>query len=399
MDIYLLIIIKMLKKITIIGGAGHVGLAFALICASKNIKVHIHDINSSSLELIKNGKLPHKENNAQKILKKALNKKLFTFSNNFKDIKLNNINIVCLGTPVDEFLNPQHKEFLALFENLKNYLKNEQHIIIRSTVYPGTTQFLYNIFKKNNKKINVTFYPERFVQGSAIDEFNNFPQIIGPVNKQSEVECTKFLKSLSKEIIVLSPVEAELTKLFLNSYRYVQFSIANQFYKIADSLDLDYKKIDHAMRYKYKRGNVPSPGLTSGPCLFKDTMQLYSFAKNDFSLGINAMTTNEGIVAYIVDKLKKEINLTNKVVGILGMAFKAEIDDRRSSLSYKLKKILIMNSKKVLTTDPFVKDDDEIISLEKTLKNSDILILATPHKIYKKIKTKKLLIDIWNFIK
>jgi UDP-N-acetyl-D-mannosaminuronic acid dehydrogenase len=127
-------------------------------------------------------------------------------------------------------------------------------------------------------------------------------------------------------------------------------------------------------------------------------MQLYSFAKNDFSLGMNAITTNEEIVTYIVNKLKKEINLSKKVVGILGMAFKAEIDDRRSSLSYKLKKILIMNSKKVLTTDPFVKDDDEIISLEKTLKNSDILILATPHKIYKKIKTKKLLIDIWNFI-
>jgi len=105
----------MFKKITIIGGAGHVGLAFALICASKNIKVHIHDINSNSLRLIKNGKLPHKENNAQKILKHALNKKLFTFSNNLKDIKLNNINIVCLGTPIDEFLNPQHKEFLALF--------------------------------------------------------------------------------------------------------------------------------------------------------------------------------------------------------------------------------------------------------------------------------------------
>ncbi len=152
------------------------------------------------------------------------------------------------------------------------------------------------------------------------------------------------------------------------------------------------------MRYKYKRGNVPSPGLTSGPCLLKDTMQLYSFAKNDFSLGMNAITTNEEIVTYIVNKLKKEINLSKKVVGILGMAFKAEIDDRRSSLSYKLKKILIMNSKKVLTTDPFVKDDDDIISLEKTLKNSDILILATPHKIYKKIKTKKLLIDIWNFI-
>ena len=192
-------------------------------------------------------------------------------------------------------------------------------------------------------------------------------------------------------------MEAELTKLFLNSYRYIQFSIANQFYKIADSANLSYEKINHAMSYKYKRGNVPSPGLTSGPCLFKDTMQLYSFAKNDFSLGMDAMTTNEGIVNYIVEKIKKQTDISNKTVGILGMAFKAESDDNRSSLSYKLKNILGMFAKNVLTTDPFIQDDKDLINLQKILKNSDILILATPHKVYKKIKTKKKIIDIWNF--
>ena len=111
------------------------------------------------------------------------------------------------------------------------------------------------------------------------------------------------------------------------------------------------------------------------------------------------MTTNEGIVNYIVEKIKLETDLSTKVVGILGMAFKAESDDRRNSLSYKLKKILLIYSKKVLSTDPFVKDDDEIISLPMVLKKSNILILATPHKIYKKIQTKKPLIDIWNIIK
>ena len=163
-------------------------------------------------------------------------------------------------------------------------------------------------------------------------------------------------------------MEAELTKLFLNSYRYVQFSIANQFYKIADNMNLDYEKIANAMTFKYQRGNIPSPGFTAGPCLFKDTMQLYSFAKNDFTLGLDAMSTNEGIVIYIVDKLKKKYNLSKKTVGILGMSFKAENDDIRSSLSYKLKKILLINAKKVLTTDPYVKNDKEIISLNKTIK-------------------------------
>jgi len=386
----------MFREITIIGGAGHVGLAFALICAKKNIKVHINDINSNSIKLIQKGKLPHKEKNAKKILSFALKNNLFTFSTKLENIKLNKIIIICLGTPIDEFLNPQYKIIINLFNNLNKYLKNDQHIIIRSTVSPGTTNFIHDFLKKKKRKINVTFYPERFIQGFAIEEFEQFPQIIGPVNKSSEKECLKFLNQFSKEIIILKPKEAELTKLFLNSYRYVQFSIANQFYKIADSANLDYKKINYAMRHKYKRGNIPSPGFTAGPCLFKDTMQLYSFSKHEFTLGVNAMTTNEGIVNYIVEKIKLKNNLSTKIIGILGMSFKAESDDIRNSLSYKLKKILLINSKQVLTTDPFVKNDNEILDLSSVLRKSDILIIATPHKIYKRIKTKKPLIDIWN---
>ena len=386
----------MFKEITIIGGAGHVGLAYTLICVSKNIKVHINDTNINSINLIKKGILPHKEKNGSKILKTALNKKLISFSHKIEEIKLNKINIVCLGTPIDEFLNPQHKKLIELFNKLKKILKNNQHIILRSTVSPGTTRFLHNMLNKNKKNIRVTFYPERFIQGYAIEEFNEFPQIIGSVDKKAEIECKNFLKQLKSEIICLNPEEAELTKLFLNSYRYVQFSIANQFFKIAKNAKLNYKKINYAMSHNYKRGKVPSPGFTAGPCLFKDTMQLYSFSKNDFSLGIEAMTTNEGIADFIVDKIKEENELSKKNVGILGMAFKPESDDIRNSLSYKLKKILQLNAKAVLTTDPYVKNDKNIKSFEYVKKNSDILIIATPHKIYKKIKTKKLIYNIWN---
>ncbi len=387
----------MIKEITVIGGAGHVGLAFALICVRSKIKVHIHDTNFKALELVKKGIMPHKEKGGDIILKGALKKNLISFSNNLNQLKLNKINIICIGTPVDEFMNSKYSVIISHLHDLKKYIKKNNHLIIRSTVAPGTTDFIHDFFKKNGKQVNVTFYPERFVQGKAIEEFDQYPQIIGPVNKNSEKETLKLLKQISKETIILKPKEAELTKLFLNSYRYVQFSIANQFYKIADSEKLDYSKINHAMTFKYKRGNIPTPGLTAGPCLLKDTLQLYSYAKNDFSLGINAVTTNEGIVEYIVKKLNFDYDMSKKTIGILGMAFKADIDDNRTSLSYKLKKLLKMQAKKVLITDPYVKNDKEILTLQKVIKNSDILILATPHKIYKKIKTKKTIIDIWNF--
>ena len=385
----------MFKEITIIGGAGHVGLAFALICISKNIKVHIHDVNKHSINLIKKGIMPHKEKNSLKLLKYGLKNKFFSFSTDIKKIKLNNINIICLGTPIDEFLNPQYNILTNIIKKLSKYLNETHHLVIRSTVFPGTTKYLYDLLLKNNKKIKMTFFPERFVQGFALEEFNKFPHIIGSINKKSEIECKKFLKVFSNEIILMKTEEAEITKLFLNSYRYVQFSIANQFYKIANDANLDYKLIDHAMKYKYERGNMPSPGFTAGPCLFKDTMQLNAFSKNNFSLGMEAMTTNEGLVNYLIDKINKKYNLSKNTVGILGMSFKAESDDTRNSLSYKLKKILSLYSKEVLTTDPFVKTDKDIYPLQYVIKKSNILIIATPHKLYKNIKTKKTIINIW----
>ena len=385
----------MIKEITIIGGAGHVGLAFALICTSKKIKVHIHDINKESLRLINKGVMPHKEKNGAKYLRKAIKNNLLTFSSNFDDIKLNKINIVCLGTPIDEFLNPQYNILIDIVKKLIKHLKNESHLIIRSTVFPGTTRFLHQLLENNKKNIKMSFFPERFVQGLALEEFNKFPHIIGSINKKSENECKKFLSIFSKDIISMKPEEAEITKLFLNSYRYIQFSIANQFYKIADTADLNYKKINHAMKYKYKRGNIPSPGFTAGPCLFKDTMQLSAFSNNNFSLGMEAMSTNEGLVNYLVNKIKNKHNLSKITIGILGMSFKAESDDIRNSLSYKIKKVLSIHAKKVLTSDPYVKNDKDIKSLDYVKNKSDILIIATPHNIYKKIKTKKTIYNVW----
>jgi UDP-N-acetyl-D-mannosaminuronic acid dehydrogenase len=152
------------------------------------------------------------------------------------------------------------------------------------------------------------------------------------------------------------------------------------------------------MRRNYPRGEMPGAGFAAGPCLFKDTMQLAAFYRNQFSLGFAAMLVNEGMPQFIVDQIAAQHRLQEITVGLLGMAFKANIDDPRSSLSYKLKKLLAMKAGRVLTTDPFVKGDRDLVPLETVLAESDVLVLCTPHKAYKDLDLgNRPVFDIWNF--
>jgi UDP-N-acetyl-D-mannosaminuronic acid dehydrogenase len=178
----------------------------------------------------------------------------------------------------------------------------------------------------------------------------------------------------------------------------VKFAVANQFYMMAESKGLDYETIRSAIRQDYPRAaDLPSAGFAAGPCLFKDTMQLAAFSDNNFSLGHSAMLVNEGMPLFIVSQLEKKYDLSAMTVGILGMAFKADSDDIRSSLSYKLKRVLKFRAKNVLTTDSMVSTsiDKDLMPLERVLQEADILILATPHREYKDIVTDKPLVDMW----
>ena len=203
---------------------------------------------------------------------------------------------------------------------------------------------------------------------------------------------------LTDKIISLSPAEAELAKLFTNSWRYIQFAISNQFYQMAVQHDLDFCRIYDAIRYEYPRSQgFCGAGFAAGPCLFKDTMQLAAFSNNRFFLGHAAMLVNEGLPNFMVERLKGKYGLEDKTVGILGMAFKANNDDKRESLSYKLKKILEIEAKKVLCSDVYI-DEEGFVSAEKLIKESDIIVIGAAHKEYKAlvIDESKIIVDVWN---
>ena len=388
-----------LPQITVVGGCGHVGLPLSVAFSNKGQKVCVLDINETAIGMINEGKAPFLESNLEKCLKKAIKNNSFSATSNPECICKSEVIIIIIGTPVDKHLNPELVKLKNMIAGYFDYFKDGQLIILRSTVYPGTSKIINDMLINKGFKIDFGFCPERIAQGNSLKELTQLPQIISSFTKSGLNRCRKLFSLLTDDIIELEPMEAELAKLFTNSWRYINFAVANQFYMVANDFGLDFYKIHSAMTYNYPRTKgFPKAGFAAGPCLFKDTMQLASFYKNNFFLGHAAMLVNEGLPNYIVARLKESYNLGKLKVGILGMTFKADSDDTRESLSFKLKKLLEIETKKVYCSDYYL-NFDYLVSEEELIKNSDIILIAAPHVKYLKLDYKdKKVFDIWNFL-
>ena len=387
--------------LTVVGGGGHVGIPLVLAFAEVGMTVNINDVNEAVLALLRSGKLPFIEHGAAPLLSKALANNRLIFTSQPAAISRRGPVIVTIGTPVDEFLNPVRKAVQDCIDALLPFLDDEQLLVLRSTVYPGTTAWLDTYLKRLGRNLKVAFCPERVVQGNGIKELGAMPQIVSGTSKEAEEEAVALFRKIVPELVVVKPLEAEFAKLFSNAYRYIEFAATNQFYMIAKSAGADYQAIMQAMKHNYPRlKSFPRPGFAAGPCLFKDTMQLAAFARNQFGLGQAAMQVNEGLVLQLVDDLRRAYDISNMTIGLLGMAFKAEIDDTRASLSYKLKRTLQMFARDVLATDPFVTTDPAILPFDEVVDRSDMLILCTPHSAYADADLDgKPVVDVWGFLK
>jgi UDP-N-acetyl-D-mannosaminuronic acid dehydrogenase len=386
--------------LAIVGGCGHVGLPLGLAFARKGYQVDLLDTSPDKVAMVNGGRMPFHEDDAAGLLVQSLQAGLIKATTDPAVLEDAAAIIVTIGTPVDEYLDPSVGEFDRSMTRLLEQVRPGQLLILRSTVFPGMTDRLARQLEHSGRTdVDLAYCPERIVQGKSLHELEQLPQLVAGATQRAADRAAALFRVVCPKVFFLRPVEAELAKLFCNAWRYINFAIANQFYVTAQHFGADFHTIYGALREDYPRmQSLARPGFAAGPCLLKDTMQLGAFNHGSFVLGQAAMMINEGLPYLVVQDLKRDYPLSEMTVGILGMAFKPNSDDPRSSLSYKLRKVLLLECKQVLCTDPFV-PDPELTPLAEVLDRADLLIVGTPHDCYKGLQYRQPVVDITSTIK
>ncbi len=370
--------------VSIIGGAGHVGLGLALVLTDASYRVFGVDLNKDANAMIMSGKMPFIEHKGDEFLNRALANGLLEMTDSAEPLAGSETVVIVLGTPIDENLNPNLRPLFSVIEkSVIPNLHDQQLILLRSTVSPGTTLRVKELIEsRTGKTCGKDFYlaytPERVLQTKAIEEIQRLPQLIGAFDHASQAKAAAFFSSFIRgECIFLTPVEAELTKLITNMARYVEFALANEFYLVADSYGANIHRILEAANKDYPRMRVPRPGPNvGGPCLYKDgffLVERIAFPE----LISTAFKINEGMTMHLVKHLRTLSPSVSKV-GVLGLTFKADCDDTRNSLSFKLLKQLRAQGYEAVVVDPFVPGRED----PSVLKNCDAVILMTPHSAF-----------------
>ncbi|MGI9602731.1 MAG: nucleotide sugar dehydrogenase [Acidimicrobiales bacterium] len=387
------------SKVVIVGGCGRVGLPLGLALADSGHAVVLYDIDATAVDTVGAAKMPFDEEGAQEILEATIANGTLRASTDASVVSGVDHVVVVVGTPVDEHFNPDAEMVLRAVEDITPYLRDGQHLVLRSTVYPGVTALVERLLDQHGLALEVSYCPERIAEGKALTELYSLPQIVSGRTPEALAAANELFGSLTDQIVELDVEEAELAKLITNTWRYIKFAAANQLYMIANDFGLDYERIREGLARDYPRAaDLPGAGLAAGPCLLKDTMQLAAFNRNNFSLGHASMQINEGLPLYLVDRIEQSYDLTSMTVGLLGMAFKAGSDDTRESLSYKMKRLLRLRARQVLCADPLVTTDPDLMPLAEVVQQADLLVIAAPHQEFADIDTQLPVIDIWNLL-
>ena len=400
--------------LVVIGG-GRVGLPLAALMASKGLRVAVKEKDKNIIKSIILKKSPFKERGLNSLLKKT-NIKCFN-----KNIPKSNCYLITVGTPLRQNIETDLSQITDVIDEIINS-KNVKNslFILRSTIAPYTSKFISEYIEKmtkleSGKDFFLSYCPERIVEGEAIKELSELPQIIGVNENQAWIRSKNIFRNIleGKKILKSTWKEAELSKLFTNIYRYINFAIPNYFMMIANHFDVEPFNLFDLMRFEYERNKgLKNPGLTAGTCLRKD----YGMISENFphtDLILQAHKVNEFMPMFIIN-LIKNLNIKNKKIGIMGYTFKKDSDDVRDSLTPKIYRYINkLVPKKVNISDynlPTGSYNDinnkmrfKNFTEKDLIKQSDIIVIATNHSNYEDILrknnlSKKIIIDPWRVL-
>lgn len=373
------------------------GLPLGLSFALRGLHVTLLDLDPAKVNMVNAGQMPFRERGGEEALRRVAGRTL-SATLDARSLQGAQAVVTVVGTPVDRHLNPTVNELYRGVDDVLQQVADGTLFVLRSTVYPGVTRLTYTRINSLGRRIPLAFCPERIAEGRALEELESLPQIVSAFDLEAMAMARELFLLIAPEVIELDPMEAELAKLFTNSWRYLNFAISNQFFTIARRCGLDFYRVYEAVTRDYPRMKAFSrPGFAAGPCLLKDTLQLAAFCDNTFFMGHAAMLVNEGLPNAIVAELR-EGGIERQCVAILGMAFKGDSDDKRESLSYRLRSMLSLYAREVVCTDPYV-SDPSLVPLDVALGKADVIVLGAPHAVYRSLNLPpgKKVVDIWNF--
>ena len=398
-------------------GVGHVGLPLSLKLWQAGHDVFLVDIDEDKIEKLALGEMPFLEEGCDDILAKAAGTSRFkpiTYGDaGFADVVGSaDYLVLTLGTPLGTDYTFRYDQYFDVLERMVPHLPSGVTLIVRSTVAP---HFTHNVVTSRiaaqrdwipGTDFHVAFCPERLVQGEAVSGIDALPEIIGADDPETARRADALFRSLSEHKLIhhVKTVEAELAKLFLNTFRYTLFGLANEFAFIAEQYDADMFEILRAANGGYPRGGIPRPGPSRGPCLGKDAATL-AFSSTASAIAHAAIKTNENIVLHIAADVRAALgSLAHRRIAVLGMAFKPGTDDVRDNLTSPLLNVLDREGAVTAVYDPLVKGIDD----PSVLQGSDALIVMTPHDAIRRLSAEDVMrmcdrdrhevfvFDMWN---
>lgn len=388
-------------------GLGRVGLPLALCFADAGMRVIGVDKDLDRLAALRAGRMPFKEPGTQELLNRVLQSGRLELSDRAPEAAGAEAIVLTLGTPTFSHIEIDMGEIRSVLDDLLPVLREEHLLVLRSTVAPGTTEFVAGYLEKQRgfrvgEDLYVAHCPERIAADRFLEEIGTLPCIVGGVGEESAERAARLFEPLGAPIVHTTPVQAELAKIWTNILRYATFALPNLLMMDCERYGANVFDVVELINRDYPRGGMALPGFTAGTCLRKD----FAFSEersNAPGMLLAVSRVNESVPLFLIDGIKRRIeSLRERKVAVLGLAFKRDTDDERDSLSHKLIRLLERELADVAVHDPVV--DTVTADLEDAVAGADVVIVATNHSAFSEPEALEailrhpdcLVVDPWN---
>jgi UDP-N-acetyl-D-mannosaminuronic acid dehydrogenase len=367
-------------------GLGRVGLPLALSFADRGLSVIGVDNDPARLGAVREGRMPFEETDAQALLDRVHQSGRLTLSERVPDAAGARQIVITLGTPSFSHIEIDMRDIRSALDDLLSVLAPGHSLILRSTVAPGTTEFVAGYLRKHRgfrigEEVFVAHAPERIAAGRFIEEIDTLPCIIGGVGPRSGEVVAELFSVFRAPIVQSTPVQAELAKIWANILRYTHFALPNLLMMDCERYSANVFEVIDLINRDYPRGGIAQPGLTAGTCLRKD----FTFSEersNAPGMLLAVSRVNESVPLFLLEGAKRRLGtLADRKIAVLGLAFKADTDDERDSLAHKLIRLLERELADVVVHDPHVATPTP--SFEDAIEGADVVMVAANHSEFR----------------